>query len=61
MSSVPYFTNLQCESALVWGDLIDHLEDGMKNFSLGKIEQPVREMLTIDHHKAFYGKKEKSL
>ena len=55
-TTVPFFTNLQCESALVWSDLIDHLENGMKNFSEGKVEQPVREMLTVDQHKGFFGK-----
>ncbi len=53
--SVPFYTNVQCESALVWRELTDRLEEGMKDFSLGKVEQPVREMLGVEKYSAFFG------
>ena len=53
---IPFFTNLQCESALPWKDLTDELEKGLVKFSKGQVEQPVREMLEIQDHLGFLGK-----
>ncbi len=43
-------------SALVWKELTGRLEEGMRDFSLGKVEQPVREMLAVEKYNAFFGK-----
>ena len=53
--STPFFTNLQCETALPWKELTDKLEGGFKSFANGEIEQPVREMLPIKQHSGFLG------
>ena len=53
---VPFFTNLQCDSALPWKKLIDELEVGLTQFSNGQIEQPVRAMLEVKKHSGFLGK-----
>ena len=53
---VPFFTNLQCDSALPWKKLIDELEVGLTRFSNGQIEQPVRAMLEVKQHSGFLGK-----
>ena len=52
---VPFFTNLQCDSALPWKKLIDELEVGLTQFSNGQIEQPVRAMLEVKKHSGFLG------
>ena len=46
-NNIPFFSNLQCEAALPWKDLIDELELGLSRFSRGYIEQPVRVALPI--------------
>ena len=51
----PFFTNLQCDSALPWTKLIDELEIGLTRFSSGQIEQPVRAMLEVKEHSGFLG------
>ena len=56
MDQVPFFTNLQCDSALPWPKLIQELEIGLARFSNGKIEQPVRAMLDVKEHSGFLGK-----
>ena len=56
MEGVPFFTNLQCDSALPWKKLIDELEVGLTQFSNGQIEQPVRAMLEVKKHSGFLGK-----
>jgi hypothetical protein len=55
-STTPFISNLQCETSLPWKELIDQLEYGMKRFSKGEIEQPVRVMLPVEQHKGFLGK-----
>jgi len=54
-ATIPFFTNLQCESAMPWLDLTNNLEQGLKRFSNGEIEQPVRVMLPITEHSGFLG------
>ena len=56
MEGVPFFTNLQCDSALPWKKLVDELEVGLTQFSNGQIEQPVRAMLEVKKHSGFLGK-----
>ena len=56
MDQVPFFTNLQCDSALPWPKLIQELEIGLTRFSNGQIEQPVRAMLDVKEHSGFLGR-----
>ena len=56
VGKIPFFTNLQCESAMPWEELTNQLEIGIKRFSNGEIEQPVRAMLPITEHSGFLGK-----
>ena len=56
MDKIPFFTNLQCESAMPWKELTDQLEVGIMRFSNGEIEQPVRAMLPVTEHSGFLGK-----
>ena len=56
VGKIPFFTNLQCESAMPWEELTNKLEIGIKRFSNGEIEQPVRAMLPISEHSGFLGK-----
>ena len=56
MDQVPFFSNLQCDSALPWPKLIQQLEIGLTRFSNGQIEQPVRAMLEVKEHSGFLGK-----
>ena len=56
VGKIPFFTNLQCESAMPWEELTNQLEIGIKRFSNGEIEQPVRAMLPISEHSGFLGK-----
>ena len=56
LTKVPFLSNLECETALPWNDLIDKLEIGLERFSKGEVEQPVRVMLPIQQHSGFLGK-----
>ena len=56
LTNIPFFTNLQCESAMPWAELTDQLETGLKRFSNGEIEQPVRATLLVKEHSGFLGK-----
>ena len=56
VGKIPFFTNLQCESAMPWEELTNKLEIGIKRFSNGEIEQPVRATLLVNEHSGFLGK-----
>ncbi len=55
MAPVAYANNSQCEQALAWTQLVDGLEIGLKRFSNGEIEQPIRKMLEVKEHSGFLG------
>ena len=40
---------------LRWGELIDAMEKALAAFSLGRVLQPVRNMLTIEEGKRYFG------
>ena len=47
LESLPFINEAHVKSVLEWGPLIDALEKAMIEFSAGRVEQPVRQMVPV--------------
>jgi hypothetical protein len=52
----PFVSDSVCEQNLPWNELVENLKEIMKDFSLGKVNQPVRATLEFGEN-GFFGKK----
>ena len=52
---VVHLTDADIEKALTWDKLIPAMEDALANLSAGKVVQPLREWITIEEDKRFWG------
>jgi ornithine cyclodeaminase/alanine dehydrogenase-like protein (mu-crystallin family) len=50
-----YLDETQIRSALRWDDLIAAMETALAEFSMGRVLQPVRQVLTIEEQKRYFG------
>ncbi len=52
LESLPFINEAQIGAVLKWNPLIDAIERAMVDFSAGRVEQPVRQMVPVPGHDA---------
>src|SRR5262249_9794478 len=55
MSTLPYLSEAEIRATLRWPELIRAMENTLAEFSTGKFLQPVRNVITVEHDRKYFG------